>query len=173
LKATFGDFLTILKSERLMLVPLSKEQHFDATRRMNGDAELMQFIFGRAETEEETSKWLESVADRWQKQGHGWWALMKDDEMIGAATLQRLAGEPNAPLEIGWRLQRSAHKQGYASEAARAIIEYARSIGVTELVAVAHPENRASHAVMERIGMVYVGQQFHYGQSVTTYRLQL
>ena len=165
--------MTTLKTERLLLVPLTKEQHFEATRRMNGDAELMQFIFGRAETEEETIRWLESVASRWHSQGHGWWALMQGDEMVGAATLQRLAGVADAPLEIGWRLQRSAQKKGFASEAARAIVDYARSIGVTEIVAVAHPENLASHAVMERLGMVYIGQQFHYGQTVTTYQLLL
>jgi RimJ/RimL family protein N-acetyltransferase len=168
-----GDFLTILKTERLLLVPLTKEQHFEATRRMNGDAELMQYIFGRAETEAETLKWLDSVASRWQSQGHGWWALMQGDNMVGAATLQRLAGAADGPLEIGWRLQRDAQKKGFASEAARAIVEYARSIGVKEVVAVAHPDNRASHAVMERLGMVHIGQQFHYGQTVTTYRLLL
>ena len=165
--------MTILRTERLVLVPLTKEQHFEATRRLNSDADLMKFILGRAETEEETAMWLDNVANRWQSQGHGWWALMQGEEMLGAATLQRLAGVLDGPFEIGWRLQRSAHKQGYASEAARAIIEFARSRGITELLAVAHPDNRASHAVMERLGMIYVGQQFHYNQWVTTYQMEL
>ncbi|MEC3854318.1 MULTISPECIES: GNAT family N-acetyltransferase [Paenarthrobacter] len=44
--------------------------------------------------------------------------------------------------------------QGFATEAATACREYAREhIDVIELIAIIHPDNRASERVAEKIGM--------------------
>jgi RimJ/RimL family protein N-acetyltransferase len=137
---------------------------------MSGDAEVMRYIFGVEQTPEETAVWINNVEERWRVQGHAWWALIDDGDVVGAATLQHLAGESGAPFEIGWRLPRLCQKQGYAREAAQAILEHARRLGITEVFAVANPENVASMKVMERIGMTYVGLQTHYQQTVATYR---
>jgi RimJ/RimL family protein N-acetyltransferase len=138
-------------------------------RRMGGDPEVMRYILGVVERPEDTAVWIDRVEERWRAQGHAWWALVHDGDVVGAATLQRLAGEPNAPFEIGWRLPRLCQKRGYAREAARAILEHARRLGISQVLAVANPENKASIAVMEAVGMTSVGLQTHYQQTVATY----
>src|SRR5207244_11159540 len=55
---------------------------------------------------------------------------------------------------IGWRLARSSWGRGYATEAARACLDFAfRSLGLSEVVAFTVPANARSRAVMERLGM--------------------
>jgi len=56
--------------------------------------------------------------------------------------------------EIGWRLARSSWGRGYATEAARACLDFAfRNLGLSEVVAFTVPANARSRAVMERLGM--------------------
>ena len=59
-------------------------------------------------------------------------------------------------IEIGWRLARPYWGKGYATEAARAALDYAfDTLHADEVVAITVPANRPSRAVMERLGMVY------------------
>ncbi len=78
----------------------------------------------------------------------------------GAPTLVGMAGL--APLgstrevEIGWWLRPDRWGRGYASEAGRALLFHAfERLGLPRVVAIAHPENRASQRVMDRIGLVF------------------
>ncbi len=79
---------------------------------------------------------------------------------------------PEAEIEIGWRLATSATGKGYATEAGKAAARYAFDfIGVDTVVAVAHPDNISSHKVMQRIGMTFRGIETHYDEDCTTYVL--
>lgn len=77
-------------------------------------------------------------------------------------------------IEIGWHLHPDAQGRGYAAEAAEALIEHARDRGLEQLLAVAHPENRASHRVAERIGMTHRGTtDRYYHTTVELFALEL
>jgi RimJ/RimL family protein N-acetyltransferase len=57
-------------------------------------------------------------------------------------------------VEIGWRLAAAYWGQGYATEAARAVLAYAWDpLGLPEVVSFTTVTHRKSRAVMERIGM--------------------
>ncbi len=59
-------------------------------------------------------------------------------------------------VEIGWRLQRSAWRQGYATEAARAALEVAfDEIGLREVVSFTSTVNERARTVMRRLGMAH------------------
>jgi RimJ/RimL family protein N-acetyltransferase len=77
--------------------------------------------------------------------------------IIGAQTMRDVI--PNIPqpaVEIGWRLPRAFHGQGLATEGARATIDFAFStLDLPEVIAVAALGNRASHRVMEKLGMTH------------------
>jgi RimJ/RimL family protein N-acetyltransferase len=56
-------------------------------------------------------------------------------------------------VEIGWRLPRSAWRQGYATEAAQAAMQFAfENLELPELVSMTVPDNTPSQAVMKRLG---------------------
>lgn len=67
------------------------------------------------------------------------------------------AAIPGAPaIEIGWQLGKQHWGQGYAPEAARAMLEYAfATLGLPEVVAITYAGNTPSRRVMEKIGMVH------------------
>lgn len=56
--------------------------------------------------------------------------------------------------EIGWAVHPAAQGQGYATEGAGAVRDYAfGTLGAHRLIATAQPENPASWRVMEKLGM--------------------
>jgi RimJ/RimL family protein N-acetyltransferase len=65
-------------------------------------------------------------------------------------------------VEIGWRLAYAYWGNGYATEAARLAIAFGfTEKGLDEIVSFTSPDNRRSVAVMERLGMSYVGEFDH------------
>jgi RimJ/RimL family protein N-acetyltransferase len=171
--------MTVLSTARLRLEPLA-DPHLDGFNAMNADLEVMRYLSGKPETLEESRTIIERVKGRWADVGYSWWALVEHDsgQLVGAGALQNLRREatplpdPDCPLEIGWRLRRDRWGRGYAIEAATAIVDFAFGrFQPDELLAVCHPDNRASSAVMKRLGMVDQGLQRWYGKDMTTYRL--
>jgi RimJ/RimL family protein N-acetyltransferase len=77
--------------------------------------------------------------------------------LIGMVGLHRMSpAMPIAPgVEIGWRLHPDYWSHGYATEAAKASLDYGFGQGgLTEIVSFTTTVNARSQAVMQRIGMV-------------------
>jgi len=75
---------------------------------------------------------------------------------VGFTGIWRLPATNPHPgkVEVGWRLDRSAWGQGYASEAATAAVAYGFDlVGLDEIVSITAAVNAPSRAVMERLGM--------------------
>jgi ribosomal-protein-alanine N-acetyltransferase len=101
--------------------------------------------------------WIDGMRRLQDEHGLGYWAVELPGEasLIGAIGMSRARNLPFAPaVEIGWRLARAYWGRGYATEAARAVIDdgFGR-LGLAEIVAFTAPANRASRRVMERLGM--------------------
>lgn len=60
-------------------------------------------------------------------------------------------------IEVGYWFARSAWGNGYATELVRASLDHARSCGLAEVGAFAHPENLASCKVLEKAGFLKEG----------------
>jgi ribosomal-protein-alanine N-acetyltransferase len=59
-------------------------------------------------------------------------------------------------FEIGWRLPRACWGQGYATEAAKAVVDFAfHQVQIEDLVAFTFTGNDASRKVMAKLGMTY------------------
>ena len=89
----------------------------------------------------------------WHLFGHG--ALMVDLSATGECVGQ--VGINDGPLfpekELGWFVHEGHEGHGYATEAARALRDWAaRSLRLTGLVSYVDPDNRRSAAVAERHG---------------------
>lgn len=85
--------------------------------------------------------------------GYGLWAIreMGGTELRGTAGLRPL---DDLGLEILYSLAPSAWGKGFATEAARAVVEYALdSLGLPEVLAEIDEGNVASVAIVKRLGM--------------------
>ena len=73
------------------------------------------------------------------------------------ATLPRTDGSSSDATQIGWHLHPEVWGRGYATEATLAVIDRARAAGLREVHALVYPENLASLAVCDRLGMTRLG----------------
>jgi RimJ/RimL family protein N-acetyltransferase len=98
----------------------------------------------------------------------GYWAVeaLSTGELVGTVMLQgiRISGTqgPSTEVEIGWHFHPDAWGHGYATEAARLVLQHGFDSGLNRVIAVAHPDNTASHRICERLGMTDAGRTAHY-----------
>ncbi|MFC5549646.1 GNAT family N-acetyltransferase [Massilia aerilata] len=59
-------------------------------------------------------------------------------------------------IDIGYAYLPDWRGQGYAYEAARAVLAYAPTIGIRKLVAIVSPNNQASNGLLRKLGMAFV-----------------
>jgi RimJ/RimL family protein N-acetyltransferase len=98
--------------------------------------------------------------------GHGWglWAAESDGEFIGFVGLSRPRFEASFTpcVELGWRLAHHAQGRGLATEAARAVLDFAlTNLPGEALVSFTVPGNAPSRRVMEKLGLVHDGDFEH------------
>ncbi|QWF20831.1 GNAT family N-acetyltransferase [Nocardioides sp. LMS-CY] len=85
----------------------------------------------------------------------GMWAVERrsDGVVAGTVLLLTLPNAEHGEVEIGWHLHPDSWGHGYATEAAAAVLAHGFAAGLPEIIAVSHPTNDASQAVMRRLGM--------------------
>ena len=126
---------------------------------MNADPEVMAH-FPAPLTREESDALVDRTEAGFAEHGFGLWALevRSTGAFIGFTGLAVPSFEAafTPAVEIGWRLQRSAWGQGYATEAARGALAVAfDQTGMREVVSFTSTVNDRSRAVMRRLGMTH------------------
>lgn len=97
------------------------------------------------------------MEEHFERHGYGIWVLEASNRFAGIVGLEKVPFKAFfAPaVEIGWLLAREAWGRGFASEAARACLNYAfDTLNLNEVVSIATVTNPKSQLVMQRIGMV-------------------
>lgn len=112
--------------------------------------------YERQFTRADAEVWLTRQLTRYARDGHGLWLVTERSSgapvgQVGLA-MQELQGGRHP--EIGWLLHRPYWGRGYATEAAAATRDVARSRwGYERLISLIRPVNAPSRRVAERIGM--------------------
>jgi RimJ/RimL family protein N-acetyltransferase len=160
--------VTEIATERLLL-RLPRLEDARPLLALYSDPEAMRFLGGvhpdaAADPAFVVRRWL----DRWHANGFGQFAVERrtDGVVLGRVGLVvwdtrdwRIktvpeTGEHGQP-ELGWALARAHWGCGYATEAARAVRQWARSgLEIERLVSVIAAENRLSQRVAEKLGCV-------------------
>jgi RimJ/RimL family protein N-acetyltransferase len=91
----------------------------------------------------------------WNEFGYGPWAVLDDtsETYLGRIGLRQTTVEGIPEVELAWTIDPDRHGEGLATAAARAALELASEKGLREVVALALPNNFASRAVAEKIGL--------------------
>lgn len=82
----------------------------------------------------------------------------EDDMLLGAITLDNIRRGPSQAASVGYWIGQPFQREGYMSEAIRALTNYAFSVlDLSRIEAATLPENTASRGVLEKSGFKYEG----------------
>jgi len=134
-----------------------RDEDLDIWADMGADPRVMEFfpaLLDRAHSDEAASK----MRARIDRDGYGLWAveIKQTRSFAGIIGLNEMAGDipVNPKREVGWRLAFDAWGYGYATEGARAALQFAfDELDWPEVVAVTAEINERSQRVMRRLGM--------------------
>ena len=145
-------------TKRLVLRPLAPDD-LQTTHEYASDKDTCKYmIFMPNRTIDETAEFLQAVERNWnaEKPLSYEFAICVDGRHIGAISI---ALETESVGEIGWVLNSAYRRCGYCTEAAKAIVCFAKAtLKLDKLVAHCDTRNVASYRVMEKLGMRKVGE---------------
>jgi RimJ/RimL family protein N-acetyltransferase len=159
-----------LETDRLLLrAPVPEDA--DALAPMYADPEVMRYVGdGRTLSRAETERSVRRMIERWNADGFGLFTTVRrdDEAVIGRVgllvwnsdtweptTRAEAAGGPSE-VEVGYTLGRDYWGQGFATEAAGAVRDYALGdLGAGRLIALIIHGNTASENVARKLGLEY------------------
>jgi ribosomal-protein-alanine N-acetyltransferase len=141
--------------------------------RLFTDPQVARWFNKETFTEEEIERILWQEGAHWDEHGFGPWTVRQDGVFAGRAGLQWTVVDDEPVVEVLWAIVPSMQRRGIATEAALLAIEWARQIGLPEVVAFTLRSNEASQCVMQKAGMTYVGMTTHADLPHVLYRLKL
>ena len=153
--------MKILETDRLLLRTFEITD-CDALTLINQDPVVMEYLPVIGDRKK-TIGHIKLIMKHQEQYGYSLYAvdIKSSGEMIGfVGLLHRKKEEFNTHFTpftgIGWRLSSQHWNQGYATEAALAVLKYAfKQLNLTEIVSWTVPQNKASRRVMEKIGLHY------------------
>jgi [ribosomal protein S5]-alanine N-acetyltransferase len=158
-----------IRTERLELRAFEPED-LEALHAVYGDPEVTRFMPAYP-TLEHTRRSLDIHIREARAGNPAFWALIEHEtgDLIGDAGLGLIEGV-GPEHELGYTLGQRWWGRGYATEAARAVRDYALGpLGFAEVLALVRPANAASIHVLEKIGMERVGTRHAYGAEHLVY----
>ena len=121
---------------------------------------------------ERVQRIIENQLTHWDEHHIGWWAVVPQGgtELIGWNGLQYLPETDE--VEVGYLLSRQFWGRGYATEGAKASIQFGfESFNFGEIIGLTHPENIASQNVLKKCGMRFIEQKEYFGMQLFRYML--
>lgn len=143
-----------LRTERLLLRDFTADDA-EAVHAYASDPQVCRFVEWGPNTLEQTHAFLREVVAEatTEDRPSRTWAVTADGAVLGACSLT-VTSVGHRRGEVGYVLARSAWGRGYATEAASAVLGFARAgLGLERVEATCRPANTASAAVLRRIGM--------------------
>jgi RimJ/RimL family protein N-acetyltransferase len=147
-----------LTTQRLILREWTMEDFHEAHAYAT-DPEVVRYMSFGPNTEEDSRAFLSATLERARSTPRTDYGLAvtrrEDGAFVGGVGLY-LRNPTKA--ELGYVYKRAAWGNGYATEAARALVDFGfRALGLHRIYALCVPANTASARVMEKLGMRYEG----------------
>lgn len=148
--------MKVIETERLILRTW-KEGDADVYFRINQDPKVTEFLLGPLSMEQ-VKEFIVAKKKQSDERGYTLWAveLKETKEFIGFIGLNYTDWPAHftPAVEVGWRLGSEYWGKGYATEGAKACLDYGfNKCGLREIVSFTVPANVRSIRVMEKIGL--------------------
>jgi RimJ/RimL family protein N-acetyltransferase len=146
-----------ITTERLLLRPFEQDD-LTSFHAIHSDEEVVRWLLNDVRSLEETRAVLDRKLAAGGPEGEGDWlsaavVLRESGELIGDISLH-WTGEAHAQGEIGFVFATAHHGKGYATEAARPILDFAfGGLLLHRVVGRLEPRNVGSGRVLEKLGM--------------------
>jgi RimJ/RimL family protein N-acetyltransferase len=148
----FDEPVTI-ETERLLLTPLRAEDA-DVMVAVLADDRLHAFVGGRPSGLEELrarySRFIAGPSDPCEVWLNGIVRRRTDAGPIGTTQATLTDRDGRWAAHVAWVIGTAWQRRGFGSEVARALVAWLRRRGASEVVALVHPEHRASELVATR-----------------------
>ena len=171
-----SEELPSLQTGNLVLRPLQAADAPALHRIYQSDGVLRYFPNSNPPPLAKVERFIAGQQAHWAKFGYGNWGIMIRDvdeppgEVAGWAGLQYLPELEEA--EVGFLLDRPFWGKGYGTQAAMASLRFGfEGCQLDHIIALVHPENRASQRVIEKCAMAYVDSLELWGMGLQRYRI--
>ena len=158
-----------LVTSRLLLRPFTPAD-VEIVHPIYSDPEVMRYVAtGPLADITHTQRLVEDYSDHQYLHGYSFWAVIEQSSgaLIGDAGLYRT---PAGEVELGYTLGKAWWGRGYATEGARAALEYARGVLARDrVISLIHPDNAASARVASRLGATAEGSTELFGRPAVVY----
>ena len=149
--------MKILETTRLILRELTIDDKYELSKILS-DKESMKY-YPHPFTDIEVENWIKWNIENYKKYNHGLWAVVLKEKNVFLGdcgiTLQEIDNE-QLP-ELGYHIKKEYNNLGYATEAAKACINYAfNELNIKTLYSYTTTDNLPSQKVALKIGMKFV-----------------
>ncbi|MEC7838610.1 MAG: GNAT family N-acetyltransferase [Chlamydiota bacterium] len=159
-----------LETERLILRKITETNSKDIYK-LQSRPEVMRFIGkGVPRSEEEALSLFKLLLDHQNECGFSLCPTYEKSSgvLIGFAGLVHLECDISNPeVEVGYWFLPEYWGKGYATEAAKACIEWAFThLSIDKIVGITHPDHKRSQHVLKKSGLKYIGASIYRGNDV-------
>lgn len=147
--------MAVLETERLEL-RIPQERDLDAYVDIHEDPQVLQYVNTLGVSAGRAAGWrsIAMLIGHWHLRGYGHWTVVEraSGDVVGRVGLWYPEGWPG--VELGWIIRRSRWNEGFATEAARAAIDFAFGpANLTHLISMIREDNARSRRVAEKLGL--------------------
>jgi RimJ/RimL family protein N-acetyltransferase len=125
-------------------------------------------------TSDKVAAILKGSIEHWDRWEFGPWTVLErgTERIVGRVGLEYTTKFGHPEVEVEWFIDPDAWGRGYATEMAQEAVRAAfTTLGLDELISYTTPDNTASRAVMEKLGMTYERDVENAGMPHVLYRL--
>ena len=154
-----------IETTRLWLRPMRGDD-FDALLEIFTDPMVMASFGGELFTPTQMQGWLDRNLEHQAQFGYGLFSVIHkaDGRLIGDCGLEQMTVDGHTAAELGYDFRSDAWNQGFATEAACAVRDYAfAELRLPQLISLIREGNLASRRVAEKVGMQLVAEPERYG----------
>lgn len=156
--------MSVIETERLILRPMT-EADGEAVFQWTGDPVVNRYMpYPVHKNVEETKSWLRSLQGKEEEFG---FCLKETGRLIGAGSIKYR--EEFDAWEVGYNLRKDCWGKGYATEAAKALLQWAYEHGARRFMVRHATANTASGNVLKKCGYQFshLGRYSRYDDSET------